>query len=269
MIIDMHTHAFPDRIYERTIKILEQNIYDNSHTHYKATGSGNTDGLVASMAEGGINYSLVLPIATAPKQTENINNFAAEINGKNGLYSFGSLHPMQEDWESVLEHIAELGLKGIKLHPEYQNFYVDSPEAIRIFKKCEQLGLYCTLHAGKDHGCQPPVHCSPQRLSHILDEVSGRYIIAAHMGGWSMWEESQKYIIGSPFIIDTCFSLHLIPKSDVAKMIRTHGADKVILGSDWPWFSQKEAAELVRSLGLSDAEVAQICGENARKILGI
>lgn len=269
MIIDMHTHAFPDRIYERTIQILEKNIYYNSHQEYHAVGSGNIAGLKASMSEGGIDCSLVLPIATAPKQTENINRFAAEINGTDGIYSFGSLHPSQEDIEGILEQIAYAGLRGIKLHPEYQQLYIDSPQAIRIFRKCEELGLYCILHAGADHGCPPPIHCSPERLSHVLDYVSGDHIIAAHMGGWKMWEEAQRYIIGTPILIDTCFSLHLMPGKQAECMIRAHGADKVLLGSDWPWYSQEKSAELVKGLELSDDEKTLICGENARRILGL
>ena len=269
MIIDMHTHAFPDRICERTIKILEQSIYDVSHIAYHAVGSGNVSGLCSSMAEGGIDASVVLPIATAPKQTENINRFACEINAKNGIYSFGSLHPSQENYNEILEKIAASGLRGIKLHPEYQGFYVDSKEAVRIFKKCEELGLYCVLHTGKDHGMPPPVHCTPKRLRRVLDYVSGSHLIAAHMGGWSMWEDSQKYIIGTPIIIDTCFSLHLLPPGEAFDMIRAHGADKVVAGSDWPWYSQKEAIDLVRRLGLSEEETSMICGENARRILGI
>lgn len=269
MIIDMHTHAFPDRIYERTIQILEQNIYENSNKEFHAIGSGNVSGLRASMAADGIDFSLVLPIATAPKQTDNINRFAAQINGTDGVFSFGSLHPAQNDIEGILEQIAEAGLLGIKLHPEYQQFYVDSPEAIRIFKKCEQLGLYCMLHTGADHGCPPPIHCSPERLAHILDYVCGDHIIAAHMGGWHMWEEAQKYIIGSPMLIDTCFSLHLMPCEQALQMIRAHGADKVMVGSDWPWYSQKKSVEHVMELNLSDKEKALICGENARRILNL
>lgn len=269
MIIDIHTHAFPDRIYERTIQILEQNILEYSNKEFHATGSGNVSGLQASMAEDGIDCSLVLPIATAPKQTESINRFAAQINGTNGIFSFGSLHPSQNDTDGILEKIAEAGLRGIKLHPEYQKFYVDSPEALKIFKKCEQLGLYCMLHTGADHGCPPPIHGSPKRLSHVLDYVRGDRIIAAHMGGWSMWKEAQKYIIGTPILIDTCFSLHLMPSEQAVQMIRAHGADKVMVGSDWPWYSQEKSVELVKGLNLSAEETAQICGENARRILGI
>ncbi|MBQ7793767.1 MAG: amidohydrolase family protein [Clostridia bacterium] len=269
MVIDFHTHAFPDRIYERTIKILEENIVKFGGYEYHAFGTGNVDGLIENMKREGIDASVVLPIATAPRQTENINNFAALINGKNGIYSFGSLHPDNDDLDGILEHIAELGLKGIKLHPEYQSFYIDSDKSLKILKKCEELGLYTTLHSGCDHGCPPPLHCTPERLKNVLGYVSGKYIIAAHMGGWKMWDEVQKHLIGTPIMLDTCFSLHLMDKSDALAMIKAHGADKVLFGSDWPWYSQEKVYAELCSLGLDSSEIKKITELNARSILGI
>lgn len=269
MIIDFHTHAFPDRIYERTIKILEDNIQSFGGYSYKAVGSGNVDGLKSDMKSYGIDKSVVLPIATAPKQTQNINSFAALINNKDNIYSFGSLHPENEDIDGILEHIKELGLKGIKLHPEYQSFYVDSPKSLKILKKCEDLGLYTVFHTGKDHGCPPPVHCSPERLANVLGYVSGKYIIAAHMGGWKMWEEAERYIIGTPIMIDICFSLHFADKATAARMVKNHGTDKVLFGSDWPWYSPKATFEHLVSLNLGKEATDMICADNAKRILEI
>ncbi len=269
MVIDFHTHAFPDRIYERTIKILEENILKYGGYEYHAFGSGNIDGLIHNMKNEAISASLVLPIATAPKQTDNINKFAALINGVNNLYSFGSLHPDCEDIDSTLEQIAGLGLKGIKLHPEYQSFYIDSDISLKILKKCEELGLYTVLHTGLDHGCPPPLHCTPDRLKNVLGFVSGKYIIAAHMGAWSMWEEAQKHIIGTPILIDTCFSLHLLDKKTAYDMIKAHGVENVLFGSDWPWYSQKAAYDQLCALGLTTTELNTICELNPRRILNI
>lgn len=269
MIIDFHTHAFPDRICERTIEILQENIVRQGNPPCYAVGTGNVSGLQASMAADGIDYSLVLPIATAPRQTENINSFAIQINGRNGIFSFGSLHPAQDNCEEILEGVKAAGLRGIKLHPDYQDFFIDSPESVRILKKCEELGLYTILHAGNDHGCPPPVHCTPERLARVLDHVSGRYIIAAHMGGWTMWDDAEKYIIGTPIMIDVCFSLHIMSPTQAVRMIRNHGADKVLFGSDWPWYSQKRTAELLKKLPLTEEEFTKILSGNAAKILGI
>ena len=140
MLTDFHTHIFPDKIADKTIKLLESNIKEEYRPH-KAELRGTLDALKQSMRENNVDISLVLPIATNVKQSTTINNFAASINGIDGIYSLGSLHPMQSDWESVLYDIKEKGLKGIKLHPEYQQFYIDSKESIQILKKCEELDL--------------------------------------------------------------------------------------------------------------------------------
>ncbi len=269
MIIDFHTHAFPQKIYERAIKTLEDNIKTYSGYELKAYGTGSVDGLIGDMRREKIDASLVLPIATSPKQSDTINLFAAEINGQNGIYSFGSIHPEWEDTDGALEKIAELGLKGVKLHPEYQSFFIDSDKSLKILKKCEDLGLYTVLHTGHDHGCPPPLHCTPDRLKNVLGYVSGRYIIAAHLGAWGMWEESQKHIIGTPIKIDTSFSLHLLDEKTALDMIRAHGTENVLFGSDWPWYSQGKTYEHLSKIGLSESELKAICETNPKKILDI
>ena len=211
MIIDFHTHAFPDRIYERTIEILESNVVKYSQKIHKAAGSGNIDGLKTDMDKYGIDISVVLPIATSPKQTESIIAFADSVNACNDkIISFASLHPMNESPEDIVKKIAEMGFSGIKLHPDYQDFYIDSPESIRILKECEKCGLTVILHPGHDHGCAPPRHCTPKRLSNLLGVLSCNNIVCAHMGGWEMWDEAMEFVIGKPFMIDTSFSLHLL-----------------------------------------------------------
>jgi len=269
MVIDFHTHIFPDRIYEKTIKILESNIKEYSGIDYKAVGTGNLTGLISDMEKDGIDFSVVMPIATHPKQTENIISFANEINGKNGVYSFASLHPENDDTDGILERIKEMGFRGIKLHPEYQSFYIDSPKSLKILKKCDDLGLYTVLHTGKDHGCPPPYHCMPERLKKVLEIVSGKYIIAAHMGGWNVWDKTSECIIGTPVLIDTAFSLHMLDKNLAADMIKAHGANKVLFGTDWPWFSQTKTLKLLEDLPISEEDKENIKHKNAEKILGI
>ena len=200
MLTDFHTHIFPDKIADKTIKLLESNIKEEYRPH-KAELRGTLDALKQSMRENNVDISLVLPIATNVKQSTTINNFAASINGIDGIYSLGSLHPMQSDWESVLYDIKEKGLKGIKLHPEYQQFYIDSKESIQILKKSEELDLITVLHSGKDIGIDPPVHCTPERLSHVLDYVKGDKIVAAHLGYGTMSKNTlsaHRYISTQP-----------------------------------------------------------------------
>ena len=269
MIIDFHTHIFPDKIAERAVASLESNIHNRFRDDIRAVIPATLTALKESMAQNGIDYSVVMPIATNVHQSESINNFAKIVNETEGVISFGSLHPMQEDWESVLYDIKEKGLKGIKLHPEYQQFYIDSPESLRILKKCEELDLIVTLHAGKDHGIDPPVHCTPQMLRHALDYVSGEKIIAGHLGGWDSWDDVEKYLVGTPVLFDTAFTVDFIDKEQLVRIIKNHGSKKIVYGTDSPWEVQSHAAKFISALDLSQEEKDDIFYKNAQKLLNL
>lgn len=270
MVIDIHTHSFPDAIYKSAIKTLEDNIINASKTDCRAVGSGNNAGLLQSMQDGGIDISVILPIATSPKQTKTINDYAQQVSKSENLISFGSIHPSQaDDCDRILEDLCERGFLGIKLHPEYQGSDIDSKEMLKIINKCDELGLLTVVHAGIDAGFSPSVHCLPKQLKNALDYTSGNNLIAAHMGGWQCWDDVQKYIIGRNIMIDTSLSLNFMSEKDATDMIKLHGTDKVLFGTDWPWFSQKESVELVSRLNLTDDEKNKILSENAKKILKI
>lgn len=271
MLIDFHTHIFPEKIAERAISSLESNLLrctgDESRSH--AYHRGTLNELKNSMRENGVDISVVLPIATTVTQSQSINRFAAEINGKDGIISFGSLHPNQADAEEELLKIKEMGLKGIKLHPEYQEFYINSGESLKILKKAEELGFYVVLHTGRDLGMPEPVHCPPQLLADALNYVSGKYIIAAHMGGYLLWEDVLKYLIGTDIMLDTSFCLGEMPKDIAEEIIKKHTAEKIVFGSDSPWARPGDIYKALKSLSLSQEEIDKITYKNAYGILNL
>lgn len=271
MVIDFHTHIFPDKIAERTIKALEQNILDIQGVSSYAYLDGTLSGLKKSMKINNIDYSVVMPIATKVTQSTTINNFAQSINGKDNIFSFGSVHPLQSNAMEELERVKELGLLGIKLHPEYQNFYIDSDESMRVLKKAEQLGLFVVLHTGKDIGIKPPVHCSPDRLRIAVEKLGkgGANIIAAHMGGWREWDMVYDYLAGSEVMLDTSYSIPMMGQDLFEKIFAKHGADKILFGTDSPWQSQGESVENIKKLGLSDIDCNKILSGNAVNLLGL
>ena len=188
MLIDFHTHIFPSAIAERVLKTLCENTLRYKGVEKIPCTDGTIDGLRENMRAKGVDISVVMPIATKVTQSVSINKFAEQITSDD-VISFGSLHPFQDDWEEVLVSLAEKGFKGIKLHPQYQQVQVDSDEMIRVLKKAEMLKLYTTLHTGADHGVPPPDMCTPLMLKHVLEEVSGKYLIAAHLGSMDMWDD--------------------------------------------------------------------------------
>ena len=272
MLIDFHTHIFPEAIADRTIAALESAIRQIQGEDYRrgeplTCRPATLTGLLDSMQRAGVDKSICLPIATKPSQTETINRYAETVRSASAL-SFGTLHPADPEWERVLEDLKQRGFRGIKLHLQFQQYYVDSPEVLRILQKAEQLDLLVIFHAGDDIGLPPPVYAPPSRIRHALDHVSGSNLIAAHLGGWEQWDDVEKYLVGTPILLDTAFISQFIEPEQCVRIIRNHGADKILFGSDSPWEDPADTLRFLSSLGLTEHEISQITHENALRLLG-
>lgn len=267
MLIDFHSHIFPDKIAAGAVKALSDNILEQRGVRFEHYTDGTLGGIRQSMARNGVDITVIMPIATKPKQTPSINAFAKSIMSRD-VVSFGSLHPEQDDWEQVLIQLKNDGFKGVKLHPEYQSFYIDSERSVEILKKAYELGLYVTIHCGYDYGMAPPVHCQPDRLKRVLGYVPGDKIIAAHLGAFDNWDEVEKHLVGTPLLFDTAFISPFIKPEQCKRIIENHGADKVLFGSDSPWQEPSRERDFILSLGFDDVVNDKIFYKNALKILG-
>lgn len=275
MIIDAHTHTYPETIAKRAIEKLEKNSGTKAHTN------GVQSGLMASMKEAGISYSLLLPVATSKKQVETINEVAAETNEKaseTGILSFGGIHPDTENVSEVLHRIKALGLKGIKLHPDYQEMFFNDIRYKRIVSKATELGLYITVHAGVDIGLPNPVHCTPAHVLEVLKDTESDHLILAHMGGWRLWPEVKEKLMGKHLYFDTSFSGDyllrdgvegMLSKEAFVDLIHAMGSDYVLFGTDSPWSSQKESVSWFMETDLTETEKEQILSGNFIRIIGI
>lgn len=262
MIIDFHTHVFPPKIAEKAIASLS----------FKSGGllptyNGTAEGLIKRMDEEGVDKSVVLSIATNAHQMRSVNDFAASINGER-LVAFGSVYPEAPDCFEEMERIKELGLKGIKFHPEYQNFFVDDEKMRPIYKKAGELGLITVFHAGADLGYKSPYHCTPDRAERILDWFTSPAVFA-HWGGWMCGEEVLEKLAGTNAYLDLSFGYASIPRDVAASIVEKHDTGRLLLGSDGPWHSVTMEKRLLDTLGLSDEERNKIYGENAAKLLGL
>lgn len=273
MLIDFHTHIFPEKIAARSIDALVAGIRRIQGEDYRkgeplTFRPATLDGLLDSMPRSGVDLSICLPIATKPSQTESINRYAESVRSERAL-SFGTLHPADPEADHILEDLKARGFKGIKLHLQFQQYDIDSPEVIRILQKAESLGLLVIFHAGADIGLPPPVYTSPQKIRHALDFVSGKNLIAAHLGGWAEWDDVEQYLVGTPIYFDTAYISQFLPPEQCLRIIRSHGADKIVFGSDSPWEDPADTLRYLQSLGLNDDELAKITHGNARRLLQI
>ena len=273
MIIDAHTHIYPEKIADRAIAKLE------AASGIRAKTDGRKEGLRHSMKEAGVDYSLLLPVATSPRQVDTINEEAAETNAladETGLLSFGGIHPDTPDHKTVLRRVKALGLKGIKLHPDYQQVLFNDIRCKRIVSEATEQGLYIMVHAGVDIGLPDPVHCRPDHVREVIKETGSDKLILAHMGGWRLWDEVKEKLTDQPVYLDTAFSLACMPdvggmltEDRFVDMVRSFGADRIAFGTDSPWCAQRECVEWIRAASLTDQEKEQIFSGTIRTILGI
>lgn len=265
MIIDFHTHTFPDAIAERTISHLSKT------GGIKPFRDGTVGSLIEIMKQNNVDYSVVLPVATSPKQEKTINRVSAELNGRNGLFFSGAIHPDCPDVDSTLDYIKESGLFGIKLHPDYQGVEFDDKRYINIMRKAFERGLYVITHAGFDPAYPDHIHCTPDMVLNVLDELKGIIedrLILAHLGACFMPDEVLDKLIGTPVYMDTAAMLNYRPEKS-REIIERHGADKILFGSDSPWFCQREFITLLKSFGFSKEDEEKIFYKNACRILGL
>ena len=262
MLIDFHTHCFPEKI---AIKAVEKLSFASGgllpHT------DGTIDGLTKLMADTKVDKAVVLNIATNATQQKNVNDFAAKIN-KGNLISFGSIFPDSKDCLEELERIKALGLKGVKLHPDYQNFSVDDDKMKPIYKKIGELGLITVFHAGFDYGFPPPYGATPQKMERALKWFESP-VIAAHWGGIDCGEEVLTRLCGKNIYFDTSFGYGNMPKYYAQKIMEKHTPDKILFGTDSPWHTANMELRLLNSLSLSDNDMEKIAHLNAEKLLNI
>ena len=278
MVIDFHTHTFPDKIAAATIELLKQKSRTENFS------DGTTHGLSEQLKKNGIDLAVVLPVVTNPLKTAKINDAAALLNehtAQTRVFSFGGIHPDTPDYKSELKRIAALGLKGIKLHPAYQQVNLDDIRYERIVGYADELGLIVSVHGGVDIGIAGD-WSTPARARKLLDDVKPHKLVMAHMGGWLLWEDVKKYLCGQDVYLDTSFScgsfgyrddvppaerMQPLSEEEFTNIIRLHGADKVLFGTDSPWSDHAEQLALIRRQPLSDEEKSKILGENAKKLL--
>lgn len=259
-IIDAHAHIFPEKISENATANIGK-FYD-----LHMDNIGISEKLIESGNIIGVSRYLVCSTATVPHQISSINSFIADECKKNPcFFGFGTTHPLSESIESDIEQAKSLGLHGIKLHPDFQQFDADSPEAFRIYEIIE--GEFPLL-----------IHCgdprydwsAPAKIRRICKNFPNLKVQAAHLGGYCRWDEAEELLTGFQNVcVDISSSLAFMDKADIVRKIRKFGVDKCFFGCDFPMWNHKEELERFISLGFSDEENRLILAENFKNFYKI
>ena len=281
MIIDFHTHTFPDSIAAKAVDSLSKKAHITAHT------DGTISGLLSSMYDAKVDTSILLPVATNARQVESINDHALRINEEyqGRLISFGCIHPEHSGYKKELQRLKEDGIKGIKLHPVYQDEDIDGKAFLDIIYAACENDLVVITHAGLDIGFPGINRCTPKMCRNVINAIGEFKFVLAHMGGWRNWKEVPLYLADTSAYLDTSFSSGriqalsdgywddkdkaMLDKEGFVKLVNAFGSERILFGSDSPWSSQKESTEYIKSLGFSDDDLEKIMSDNARDLLGL
>lgn len=261
MIIDFHAHIFPDALAERAIATLKTHSPDAQNFT-----DGTAADLCKSMHQSGITKSVLLPVATKPSQVPSINNDCTLIKNPEFI-AFGALHPKTTNYEEEIAFLKANHIPGVKFHPEYQDFYIETPSMFPMYDALSSAGLIASFHAGKDPGPFTCDHALPSALKNIHRNFPNLKIVAAHLGGWKLWESVEETLCGLPIYFDTAAVHKSLPDQDFIRIIRKHGVEKILFGTDSPWYDQENTLKWIVEMQLSDTEKEAILSANAINLL--
>ena len=260
-IIDTHAHIYPDKIALKAAQSIGD-FYD-----IDMDLDGTVSALLKTGEEAGITRHLVHSVAVTWERAAAINDFIANSVAAHPdkFIGFGSMHPDHPEMEKELDRMLALGLRGVKLHPDFQHFQLDDPAALRLFEAMAERNLPLLVHTG-DYRYD---YSTPERMARALDHVPQLTAICAHFGGWSVWSDAWKILAGRGNVyVDSCSSLYAIEPDEAVKIIHRYGADKVFFGTDYPMWHPREELQRFMALPLTDEEREMILHKNFEKFIG-
>lgn len=265
MLIDFHTHAFPNRLAQRALASLSSAIHIEPHT------DGTVSDLISRMDAEGVDRAVICNIATNPKQTGKVNDFAIETKGQFGerVIPLGSLHPLFENAETEITRLHDAGIQGLKIHPDYMGVEIDDPAFDEIFALAASFDMFIVTHAGFDVYSPDKIWATPDGILRRLKRSPDARLICAHYGGNQLYDQVEEKLIGKNLYIDTSLAtVSGLEKKQAERILLGHDPEKILFGSDCPWCSSVATFQYVDSLAIPSALKDKIYYANALSLLG-
>jgi predicted TIM-barrel fold metal-dependent hydrolase len=259
-IIDFHTHAFPD--------VLAQKAMAQLHSEAEVVSylDGRVSSLITSMDKAGIEKSVLCCIATRPSQFEQILLWCKQIRSDR-IVPLPSVHPNDPQAVEKITRVAQEGFKGMKFHPYYQDFDLDSPQMDPIYEALCVNNLLVVMHTGFDIAFERIDRAGTKRILNVIGRFPGLKLITTHLGAWYDWDAVEKDLLGKPIYMDISVSREFLGEHRFRQMLLAHPWDYILFGTDSPWADQSEAIEAIQRLNLSEVFMGKLFYENARKLI--
>ena len=258
-VMDAHCHVYPPAIAARAVAGTDR-FYD-LHSVY----DGTVEDLLNKGTAAGVDHFVVQSVATSPKQVGSINEFIAAAVAESGgrFTGLGTMHPDSPDLAADFRHIQALGLRGVKLHPDIQQFKIDDYRCLKIYELCEAAGMPILLHTGDSRYD----YSNPNRLLPVMEIYTGLTVVGAHLAGWSVWEEACDKLGRLPNLYMDCSSCFaFMSRERAAEIIRHFGTHRVLFGTDYPMWPVEQELDILLSLGFTEEEYRRMLWDNAYEI---
>jgi predicted TIM-barrel fold metal-dependent hydrolase len=261
MIIDSHAHVWPDHI---AAQVLAQRPAGLDPRH-----DGTVNGLLRTMDAAGIDRAVALGVAGVARNVERTNEFIGGLD-RTRFIPFGSVHPELSN-EVNVQSLADHGIRGVKLHPLFQEVSLADPRVIDLMRALAEAGFTVITHAGAGGSAAANQRGAPHHLRALIDAVPSLRIIACHYGGYQLLDEAEQAVVGSPAVLETSWppSVAVLDADRIRRIVGRHGAHRVVFGSDWPMTDPAAEIAAIRSWGLPAQQERGILGENLAALLGL
>jgi len=263
--IDFHTHIFPDKIAKQAIDALAA-----ESGHYQPRTDGTLQGLLDSMKRANIAASLVANIATKPAQMVPILEFCKQIKSDT-IHPLISFHPSNDTYEveDIFGQAHREGIRGVKLHPMYQGFFIDDKYMYGFYELMASFGFFVMFHSGFDIAFPNNTQADVERIRKVANWFKDLIIVCTHVGGWKQWDRISCFHDCANVYTETSMTLSEVSDEEFVRLIEQFGEDRILFGSDSPWTDQKEMLERTMQLKLADRVKEKMLYENAAVLLGL
>jgi len=269
MIIDAHTHIYPDKIALKVMEAARSHLGES----IPFIGDFTLADLRNVLKRSGIDAAIAFCVAEKPKIVKSANDFMIDATDNKTIIGFGTIHPDMDDPVTEVRRIREKGLKGIKFHALFQLASATDEKFFPVYREMEKLDMIAYFHVGRDPGDPTlPVVTNSKNIFTVREHFPQLKIVAAHYGGLYELEEAAKWIYGKDIYIDTSWSpnVQALNPKEIARIIKRHGADKILFGSDYPTTTDITAQMAwLKNLPLSSEAQELIFEKNARRLLNI
>ena len=260
-VADIHVHIYPDKVAERA----SQSIGNFYHIRMEEK-DGSVERLTQAIAGSDITRCVVHSVAVRPKTVASINDFIARTCEEHPEFvGFMTLHQDTPDPAAEIERAFDLGLRGIKLHPDTQEVNMDDDRLMRVYEVAERRGLPLIIHCG-DYRYD---YSHPRRLKRILHEFPKLVVDAAHFGGWSIYDYALEFLEDEKCYLDMSSSMRFLGPRRTRELVEAYGYERILFGSDFPMWTPTHELEVFRALGFSARAYDQMCWYNAERFLSM